>query len=342
MILRDFYNDKTILVTGGAGSIGCELVSKLLEFDPNVIRVLDVREAGLYELEQELQSEKIRTFICDLRDWKRLKTIFEGVDIVFHAAALKNVPMCEYNPIEAVKTNVIGTQNLIDMCLDEEIEKVIFTSSGKAVNPTTVMGATKLLAERLITSANYCSRATKAIFSSVRFGNVLGSSGSVIPLFKRQIEKKGPVTITDRKMIRPVLLMRDAIKLLLKAGQLSQGGEIFVSKMKVIRIMDLAEVMIEELAQKYGHTPQEIKIKIIGIKPGEKLYEEFMTENEARRSLETDDMYIILPEMKELFHINESLYLSAFKADIKVRSSKGLSNLNKEEIKDILGTLGLF
>lgn len=217
--------------------------------------------------------------------------------------------MCEYNPIEGVKTNVIGTQNLNDICLYEEVGKVIFTSTGKAVNPTTVMGATKLLAEKLITSANYHKERKKTVFSSVRFGNVVGSSGSVIPLFKKQIKNGGPVTITNREMIRPVLLMHNAISLLIKAAQLSQGGEIFISKMKSMKIMDLAEVMIEELAPKYGYTPQEIEMKIIGIKLGEKLHEEFISENEARRTLETDDMYILLPEMKELSCINESFYL---------------------------------
>jgi len=335
--MKNLFKNKKILITGGTGSIGQEILREILKYQPTVVRILDVDETKQFELQQEYEDyDNIRFLLGDIRDKERLYRAIEDIDIVFHTAALKHVLACEYNPFEAVKTNVIGTQNLIDVCIDEEVEKVIFTSSDKAVNPTNVMGATKLLAERLITSANYYKGARKTIFSSVRFGNVLGSRGSVIPLFEKQIRKGGPVTITDKEMTRFIMSMRDAINLLFKATEIAQGGEIFVFKMDAIKITDLAEVMIEELAQKYGYTSDGIKIEIIGNKPGEKLYEELMTEDEARRALESEDMFIILPEMKELSHINKSSYPSVSEAEVRAYNSRDVKHLAREEIKEIL------
>ena len=329
------FKDKNILITGGTGSIGQEIVREILEYEPKVVRIIDVDETKQFELQQEYGDPKnIRFLLGDIRDKERLCRAVEDIDIVFHTAALKHVLACEYNPFEAVKTNVVGIQNLIDVAMDEEVEKVIFTSSDKAVNPTNVMGATKLLAERLITSANYYSGARRTIFSSVRFGNVLGSRGSVIPLFKKQIENGGPVTLTNNKMTRFIMPMHDAINLLFKATELAQGGEIFIFKMDALKITDLADVMIEELAPKYGFSPDEIKMKMIGNKLGEKLYEELMTEDEARRALECEDMFILPPEMKG--SSRKSLYSSNAHAEIKAYTSKDAEHLTKEEIKEIL------
>ena len=331
------FKNKKILITGGTGSIGQEIIREILKHEPTVIRILDVDETKQFELQQEYEdNENVRFLLGDIRDKERLYRAIEDIDIIFHTAALKHVLACEYNPFEAVKTNVIGIQNLIDVAMDEEVEKVIFTSSDKAVNPTNVMGATKLLAERLMTSANYYKGARKTIFSSVRFGNVLGSRGSVIPLFKRQIEHGGPVTITNNEMTRFIMPMREAINLLFKATELAHGGEIFIFKMGALKITDLAEVMIEELAQKYGYPPQDIKMEIIGTKPGEKLYEELMTEDEARRALESEDMFILSLEMKELAHIDKSYYLSVSEAEVKAYTSNDVKHLIKEEIKEIL------
>ena len=330
-------DEKAILITGGTGSIGQEILREILKYEPKVVRILDVDETKQFELQQEYGDYKnIRFLLGDIRDKERLRRAIEDIDIIFHTAALKHVLACEYNPFEAVKTNAIGIQNLIDVALNEEVEKVIFTSSDKAVNPTNVMGATKLLAERLITSANYYKGARETVFSSVRFGNVLGSRGSVIPLFKKQIGDGGPVTITNEDMTRFIMPMQDAIDLLFKAIELAQGGEIFVFKMKTIKIIDLAEIMIVELAPNYGYSPNEIKTEIIGTKPGEKLYEELMTEDEARRALESEDMFILLPEMKELSYIDKSSYLSTSQAQIKAYTSNTMKHLTKEEIKDIL------
>ena len=331
------FKNKRILITGGTGSIGQEILQDILKHEPTVVRIMDVDETKQFELQQEYGDyENVRFLLGDVRDKERLYRAIEDIDIVFHTAALKHVLACEYNPFEAVKTNAIGIQNLIDVAMDKEVEKVMFTSSDKAVNPTNVMGATKLLAERLITSANYYKGARKTIFSSVRFGNVLGSRGSVIPLFKKQIEKGGPITITNSEMTRFIMSMRDAINLLFKATELAQGGEIFVFKMEAIKITDLAKVMIEELASNYGYTPDEIKMEIIGIKPGEKLYEELMTEDEARRALETEDMFILLPEMEELSHIGSSYYPPTSQAEIKAYTSNDVEHLTKKEIKEML------
>ncbi|MBO8161759.1 MAG: polysaccharide biosynthesis protein [Thermosipho sp. (in: Bacteria)] len=330
--LKEFYEGKTILVTGGAGSIGSEIVRTLLKSDPKVIRVLDINETGLFELEQELKSEKLRLFVGDIRDKDRLKRAIEGVDIVFHAAALKHVPLCEYNPFEAVKTNVVGTQNLIDVALDEEVEKFITISTDKAVNPINVMGATKLLAERITTAANLYKGNRKTAFSVVRFGNVLNSRGSILPLIKNQIKKGGPVTLTNPKMTRFIMSIHDAVMLVLKAGMLAKGGEIFILKMPAVKVLNLIEAVIEELAPKYGYST--IKIDIIGKRPGEKLFEELMTEEEALNAKELEDMYIVYAE--ELYdkrnngNYNQTLGYN----------SKNAEHLTKEEIKDVLKTIG--
>ena len=335
--MKNQFKNKKILITGGTGSIGQEILREILKHEPAVVRIMDVDETKQFELQQEYEGYDIVRFLLgDIRDKERLCRAIEDIDIVFHTAALKHVLACEYNPFEAVKTNVIGIQNLIDVAMDEEIEKVIFTSSDKAVNPCNVMGATKLLAERLITSANYYKGARKTIFSSVRFGNVLGSRGSVIPLFKNQIEKGGPITITNNEMTRFIMPMCDAINLLFKATELAQGGEIFIFKMEAIKITDLAEVMVENLASKYVYSPEEIKMEIIGTKPGEKLYEELMTEDEAERALECEDMFILLSEMKELSHIDKSSYPSVSEAEVKAYTSKDEKCLAKKEIKEIL------
>jgi FlaA1/EpsC-like NDP-sugar epimerase len=326
---------KKILVTGGAGSIGSRLVEKLLERGPKVVRVLDHDETRLVELKHRLgDREDVRYLVGDVKDKGRLRYAVEGIDIIFHAAALKHVEECEYNPFEAVKTNVIGTQNVIDVAIQEEVEKVIFTSSDKAVNPTNVMGATKLLCERLITAANYYKGARRSVFSSVRFGNVVGSSGSVIPVFLNQIKRGGPVTLTDPNMTRFIMSGGQAIELLIKATELARGGEIFIFKMHAIRISDLAEVMIE----KFGRG--RVEVKIVGRKPGEKLYEELMTETEAERALETEEMFIVLPEMKELLSTSFE-YPGARKAEAKSYRSCDCEPLSRKHIEGMLDTMQL-
>ena len=335
----DLFKNKKILITGGTGSIGKELVRELLKFNPKVIRILDIDETRQFELQQEYEGyDNLRFLLGDIRDKDRLLRALNNIDIVFHTAAYKHVFSSEYNPFEAVKTNVIGVQNVIEAAIDKAVEKVIFTSSDKAVSPCNVLGATKLLGERLITAANYYrGAASDTIFSSVRFGNVLGSRGSVLPLFKNQIQEGGPVTITNKEMTRFVMSSSQTLNLLFKVVKIAQGGEIFIFKMPVIRINDLAEVMIEKLAPKYGYNADDIAMKIIGKKPGEKMYEELMTVEESERSLETQEMFIVLPAIgEELYTINPSSYPKAQQSELRGYRSDEMEPLSKKKITDLL------
>lgn len=291
------YKDKKILITGGTGTIGYHLTKALLQFDPAVIRVFSRDEHKQYEMSQDFQehSPKMRYLIGDVRDEARLLRAMEDIDYVFHLAAMKHVPACEYNPFEAVKTNVIGTQNVIQASIQAGVKKVLFTSSDKAISPTNTYGSTKLMAERLISAAEYQKGPKSTIFSSVRFGNVMGSRGSVIPLFKKQVLQEGRVTITDPEMLRYMMTPSQAIGLILKANGMAQGGEVFVLKMPVVRIGDLADAVID-LVTSQNNLRLMIEKKITGLRPGEKRYEELMTADEKRIAFETEEMYV-LPSM---------------------------------------------
>lgn len=324
---------KNILITGGCGSVGRELVAKLLEHNPNVIRIYDNNETGLYELKKEFsKSNLLRYLIGDIRDKERINKACEDIDIVIHAAALKHVYFCEYNPFEALKTNVQGTQNVIDAALANNVEKMMFTSSDKAVNPTNVMGITKLLAERLVISANYYKGSKKTIFSCLRFGNILGSNGSVIALFKDQIENGGPVTITEKGMTRYIMTKDEATEFIISSIGHSKGGEIFVSKMKAVDIEQLAITLID----KYNTTKSKVQIEYIGKIPGEKLYEELLTENEIMNTSMLGNSYIIYPEFTNLIEIRtndrKDLILqdqTRSDLDYKLNKSETLDFINK-------------
>jgi FlaA1/EpsC-like NDP-sugar epimerase len=232
----------------------------------------------------------------------------EGVDVVIHAAALKHVALCERAPRSAIQTNIVGTQNVIQAALGAGVERVLFTSSDKAVNPTNVMGTSKLMAERLMTAANARSRSGRTIFASSRFGNVLGSRGSVIPLFKQQIAAGGPVTLTHPRMTRFIMTLSEAVALVMEVVSLAKGGEVFVTKMPVCRIEDLAITMVEELAPRYGHDPNDVPIRIVGPKPGEKYHEELMNEEEIRRTIELEQHFVIVPAFRSNFRRVEYAY----------------------------------
>lgn len=326
--VRNFYKGKIILVTGGVGSIGGEIVRTLLKCSPKTVRILDNNETGLFDLQQELKSDRIRAFIGDVRDKERLKRAISGVDIVFHAAALKHVLLCEYNPFEAVKTNVYGTQNLLDAALDENVEKFITISTDKAVNPISVMGASKLLAERLTTATNNAKGSRKTAFSAVRFGNVLNSRGSLLTIIKNQFEKGGPVTLTDERMTRFIMSIQDAVMLVLKAGMLAEGGEIFILKMPSIKVRDLIESAIEELALKNKFPADEIKIDVIGKRYGEKMYEELMTPSEMTNMKELKDMCVLYAE-KVCDECRRP-------EDVKQFNSNDADHISKDEIKRML------
>ena len=328
------FKGKNILITGGCGSVGTELVNRLVR-DAKVIRIFDSNENGLFNAQQRYKNHKnVRFLLGDVRDKERLNLAMENIDIVFHLAALKHVWACEYNPFEAVKTNVDGLQNAIDLAIKHEVEKFIFTSSDKAANPSNVMGTTKLVGEKLVTAANFYKGNRKTVFSSIRFGNVMGSSGSVIPVFKEQIAKGGPLTLTDPKMTRFVISMQQAADLVLKAAETAKGGEVFILKMDALSVKDLADVMISELGNG--------KIRIVneGTKPGEKMYEELFTEEEARRALEDREMFVILPQLTELFGVKTN-YKNLRAAKVKPYTSRDAKLLSKAEVRSLLGREGL-
>lgn len=327
------FSNKKILIIGGTGTIGRKLVNELLSKDPHTIRIFSRDEFKQFEMMNELREKKnLRFLLGDVRDNERLLRAMEGIDIVFHVAALKQVPACEYNPFEAVKTNVIGTQNVIDSAIKTNVQKVIFTSTDKTISPTNTYGATKLLAERLIASADYHKGNRDISFAAVRFGNVMGSRGSVIPLFKQQILENGYITATDTNMTRFMMTQKQAAELLLHACERAKGGEVFVLKMPVIRLKDLAETIIEEVAKKYNLDEKKVGIKNIGLRPGEKMYEELMTIDESKYAIEFDDMFAI----QSMYDPRKHDYKEGKATNAKTYSSDDGILIGKEEIRKII------
>lgn len=331
--------DKSVLITGGAGSVGRILVRRLLKQDPNVVRIFDQSEPGLAALKTELDDERCRFLAGNVRDKDRLARAVDGIDIVVHTAAMKHVDISEYNPFEAVKTNVMGLQNLIDVSIDAGVERFIFTSSDKAAHPANTMGTTKLLGEKLVTAANKYSGGHDIRLASVRFGNVINSSQSVIPVFREQIEKGGPVTLTDPKMSRFFLTYDDVAELVVGAMKHTQGGELFIRKMDAIRIEDLAEAMIEAFAPAYGHDPAEIEITQTGRRVGETFDEKILTEREVSRAMESESLYAVAPEQSgENGYLNHDGIRGFEPVDDVVRSSENADKLSKNEIRELLRT----
>ena len=279
------WKNKVILVTGGTGSFGKKFIEIVLkEYTPAKLIVFSRDEQKQHEMRQAgFDHPNLRYFIGDIRDYQRLRRAFEGVDFVVHAAALKQVPACEYNPMEAVKTNILGSSNVIDAALDANVEKVIALSTDKAVNPINLYGATKLAAEKLFVQSNAYAGGRKSRFACVRYGNVVGSRGSVVPVFLRQRDE-GVITITDERMTRFWISLEQGVRFVIQCLEEMHGGEVFVPKIPSMKVVDLAKVV----------APQ-AKINVIGIRPGEKLHEVLISEDEARTVVELDDMYVVQP-----------------------------------------------
>lgn len=327
------FENKTILITGGTGSIGSALVKTLLNYKPKTIRIFSRDQNRQYELAEELNHPScLRFFIGDIRDEKRLDFAMEGVDIVFHAAALKHVPSCEYNPFEAVKTNIIGSQNVVDIAIKHKVEKAIGISTDKVVNPTSVMGVSKMMMEKIFISANYYRGAEGCKFACVRFGNVAWSTASVLPIWQKQIVQNGSIDITDKNMTRFLMSRQQAAELVIKAAEAAQGAEIFVLKMSSVKILNLAKIFLE----KYAKNGKNVSLNLIGNRGGEKMHEELFSEADLQHQIfENKAMYILVPTASSYLKSNDRKYDGFKKTKNKV-SYSSRKFINDTLIKKII------
>ena len=327
------FKNKTILITGGTGSLGQALTKRLLEMDANTIRIFSRNESKQIEMEDNIKDDRLRFFIGDVRDFHRLSKAVEGADFVFHTAALKHVPKIEYNPFEAIKTNVVGSQNVIEASLGANVDKVVCVGTDKAVSPLNTYGATKLLAEKLFVSANnYLDKEKyRTKFFAVRYGNVLGSSGSVIPLFIKQIKSKQKITITDPNMTRFSLTMSEALDFILHATDIGKGSEIFIPKLRSYSIIDVKNVL-KEILENTGEEE-------IGIRPGEKLHEVLINADEMKYVWEINDTYMIINPLYHKFFDGdvETRYPNAKKIEsMKIYSSENVEKISPIDLKNII------
>jgi UDP-N-acetylglucosamine 4,6-dehydratase len=279
------WNESVILVTGGTGSFGKKFIEVMLkEYHPAKLIIFSRDELKQHEMQAAgFTDPSLRYFIGDIRDQQRCRRAFEGVDLVIHAAALKQVPACEYNPMEAIKTNILGSGNVIDAAIDAGVKKVVALSTDKAVNPVNLYGATKLAAEKLFVQSNAYAGAKTTRFSCVRYGNVVGSRGSVVPVFLKQ-RATGKVTVTDERMTRFWISLEGGVRFVIRAAETMHGGEVFVPKIPSMTVTDLAKAIAPKA-----------EIEYIGIRPGEKLHEVLISEDEARQTVELEDMYVVQP-----------------------------------------------
>ncbi len=327
------FEGKKILITGGTGSLGMALTQKLLDSKVDTIRIFSRNESKQVEMESNFNDERIRFLLGDIRDYERLLMAVEDIDYVFHAAALKHVPKIEYNPFESIKTNVIGSQNVINACLKSNVKKVIAIGTDKAVSPLNTYGATKLLMEKLFVSANNYldSKKYNTKFIALRYGNVLGSSGSVIPKFIEQLKSKNKITITDPQMTRFSITMDEALSFILKATEFGKGSEIFVPKLRSYTITDVKEALTDIFGD-YGED-------VIGIRSGEKIHETLINRDEIKFSWEYNDMYMISSPLYPMFHPN---IITETYDDIKKiekfdkYSSNSVDKIPKNELKEII------
>lgn len=319
-------DNKTILLTGGVGSFGSKFVEVVLaKYNPKAIRIFDINELKEVEMERKFNDERLRFFIGDIRDKERLERAMDGCDIVVHAAALKHITVCDYNPAEAVKTNIDGAMNIVNVAIDHGVEKVIALSTDKAAYPANLYGASKMVMERIFIQGNAYSGLNKTRFACTRYGNVLASSGSVVPLFQAQA-KTGKITITDEKMTRFWITLEQGVEFVINSLERMEGGEIFVPKLPSMKIIDLARVI----------APQ-AKIETIGIRPGEKINEVLLTSEEARHTKEFEKYFIVEPEF--FFWQKIDVGGQSLPDGFRYSSDNGNWLLSEEELKKMLETL---
>ena len=329
------FEGKKILITGGTGSLGNALTSRLLNYDVDTIRIFSRNENKQVTMESKFNDDRLRFLLGDVRDYPRLVRAMEDIDIVFHAAALKHVPVIEYNPFEAIKTNVIGSQNVIDACLKENVEKAVAIGTDKAVSPLNTYGATKLLMEKLfVTASNYLKKERhQTKFFALRYGNVLGSSGSVIPKFIKQIKNKEKITITDPNMTRFSISMDEALDFILTATEIAKGSEIFIPKLRAYTIKDIKNALFELL--------QKIDEENIGIREGEKLNEILINSDEIRYTWEYENMYMLLnPSAQKHISLDEFPNKNRV-TNMDDYNSGSVEKIPKDEMKKIIISSGL-
>ena len=327
------FKGKTVLITGGTGSLGQALTKKLLDLEVETIRIFSRNGSKQIEMEDKCNADRLRYFSGDVKDYDRLVRALEDVDYVFHAAALKHVPKIEYNPFESIKTNVIGTQNVIEACLHEDVEKSICIGTDKAVSPLNTYGATKLLMEKLfITANNYLNpKKHQTKFIAVRYGNVFGSSGSVIPKFIEQIKKNKKITITDPQMTRFSISMNEALDFIFNALKSGTGSEIFVPKLKSYSIIEVKNAIVEL----FGKCDEET----IGIRPGEKLHETLINYDEMRYCWEYNDMYMLTNPLYPMFNsnvINQTHPGIKKLENMNAYSSDSVEKISKHDLKNMI------
>ena len=315
---------KTVLVTGGTGSIGSEVVKQILDYEVNKVIIFSRDEIKHFLVKKRILDERLETVVGDVRDYRSVQRIFEGndIDLIYHAAAMKHVVICDDFPIESAKTNILGTQNVVDLTRKYGVPKMITISTDKSAYPVNVMGATKFIAERITLNAN---------FSCVRFGNVANSRGSVIPVFIDNLLNKKPISITDPNVTRFIIGIPDAVKLVIKATEYAEGGDIFILKMKAFRLGDLLDVILDRIALRLGISKKEIEVNVTGLISGEKLHEDLINSTESNRVYELDDMYVILKNDEDV-----SKYQNIKKIDLHEYTSNDVELISKDEIEKIV------
>jgi UDP-N-acetylglucosamine 4,6-dehydratase len=323
------WKNKTILITGGTGSFGKKFIDVMLkEYQPAKLIVFSRDELKQHEMRSKgFNDPSLRYFIGDVRDRDRMERAFHGVDIVVHAAALKQVPACEYNPMEAIKTNILGSSNVIDAALDAGVAKVLALSTDKAVNPINLYGSTKLAAEKLFVQSNSYAGGMSTRFSCVRYGNVVGSRGSVVPIFLKQ-RNQGKVTITDERMTRFWISLDQGVRFVIRCIEQMQGGEVFVPKIPSMKMIDLARAVAPDA-----------KIELIGIRPGEKLHEVLISEDEARTTIEMDDMFVVQPAEALWFGHEWEKNGKSLPDDFRYASNNNPEWLTISQIQDIIAPI---
>ena len=323
------WKNSTVLVTGGTGSFGKKFIEIMLkEYHPRKLIIFSRDELKQHEMQAAGFTDPcLRYFIGDIRDQQRCKRAFEGVDLVVHAAALKQVPACEYNPMEAIKTNILGSSNVIDAAIDAGVQRVVALSTDKAVNPVNLYGATKLAAEKLFVQSNAYAGSKNTRFACVRYGNVVGSRGSVVPVFLKQRES-GKVTVTDERMTRFWISLEQGVRFVIRAAENMHGGEVFVPKIASMTVADLAKAI----------APQ-ARIDFIGIRPGEKLHEVLISEDEARQTVELEDMYVVQPAESFWFGRDWESRGRLLENEFRYASNTNTQWLSVEEIKSIIAPI---